>query len=426
LLFKGTVELHEKLESRSQDYKKTVAYAGFGVVVSQIVVLDAVFSLDAVITAVGMVDHLAVMMTAVIIAIGVMMAASKPLTHFISAHPTLIILCLGFLLMIGFSLVADGFGFHIPKGYLYAAIGFSILIESLNQVASYNRRRFFSGNSPLRERTADLVLKLIRGRPDPAVVGTDIAAVAAPADASPVFNPVEQKMVENVLKLAGRPVQSVMTPRPDIIWIDADSPADSWRHFLEQYPFNRYLLARGDLDQLLGVVEARALLNQVLSGMQLNPSAANLTQPLVLPEQITALNALEVIRRHAIPIAMVVDEYGSIQGIVTSDDLLAAIAGEPEVLHGQELPMVVSTGADKWDVDGTLDLSELRTLLSINALPDSRGFYTTAGLLLVQFGKVPKSGDWIELENYRLTVAEMEGHRIKRIRIEKQPISFSA
>ena len=120
-------------------------YASFWVIVTQIVVLDAVFSLDSVITAVGMVDHLAIMMIAVIIAIGIMLLASKPLTRFVNAHPTVVVLCLGFLLMIGFSLLAESFGFKVPKGYLYAAIGFSVAIEALNQLA---RRNLLVGCAP--------------------------------------------------------------------------------------------------------------------------------------------------------------------------------------------------------------------------------------------------------------------------------------
>src|SRR3546814_10713914 len=95
--------------------------------------LDAVFSLDSVITAVGMVDHLAIMMIAVTVAIGIMLLASKPLTRFVNAHPTVVVLCLGFLLMIGFSLLAEAFGFKVPKGYLYAAIGFSVAIEAIGR-----------------------------------------------------------------------------------------------------------------------------------------------------------------------------------------------------------------------------------------------------------------------------------------------------
>ena len=164
LLFKATSELHERLEGvAAHTATGPVAYASFSLVVSQIVVLDAVFSLDAVITAVGMVDHLPVMMAAVVISIGIMLWASKPLTRFVNAHPTVVMLCLSFLLMIGLSLVAEGMGFHIPKGYLYGAIGFSVMIEALNQWARRNALRH-EARRPLRERTAESVLRLLGGR----------------------------------------------------------------------------------------------------------------------------------------------------------------------------------------------------------------------------------------------------------------------
>ena len=125
LLFKATVELHERVEGKTHAHAGPVEFAAFGVVVAQIIALDAVFSLDSVITAVGMIDELGVMMAAVVVSMGVMLFASKPLTRFVNAHPTVVVLCLSFLLMIGLSLIAEGFGFHIPKSYLYAAIGFS-------------------------------------------------------------------------------------------------------------------------------------------------------------------------------------------------------------------------------------------------------------------------------------------------------------
>lgn len=150
LLFKATMELHERLEGHVAQHAGNKTYALFWPIVAQIVVLDAVFSLDAVITAVGMVEHLEVMMIAVIVSIGLMIVASKPLTRFVNRHPTVIMLCLGFLMMIGFSLTAEGLGFHIPKGYLYAAIGFSILIEVFNQVARKRRKKSLQGHRPLR------------------------------------------------------------------------------------------------------------------------------------------------------------------------------------------------------------------------------------------------------------------------------------
>ncbi|TIW93718.1 MAG: TerC family protein, partial [Mesorhizobium sp.] len=158
LLAKGTMELHERLEGAHKPGEGKVVHAVFWQVIVQIVVLDAVFSLDSVITAVGMVNNLWVMIAAVCVAMAVMIAASKPLMAFVSKHPTVVILCLGFLLMIGFSLVVEGFGFHIPKGYLYAAIGFSVLVEAANQIGRHNReKRITTGD--LRERTSEAVLR---------------------------------------------------------------------------------------------------------------------------------------------------------------------------------------------------------------------------------------------------------------------------
>src|SRR5574344_3023524 len=141
LLFKATTELHERLEGIEHTTNGPRVWASFAVVVTQIVLLDAVVSLDSVITAVGMVDDLPVMVAAVIIAMGVMLLASKPLTQFVNAHPTVVVLCRSCLLMIGLSLLAEGLGFHMPKGYLYAAIGFSIMIEFFKQWAQSNLRR---------------------------------------------------------------------------------------------------------------------------------------------------------------------------------------------------------------------------------------------------------------------------------------------
>src|SRR3954454_4503872 len=148
LLYKGTREIHERLEGENDGEHAGVAQAAasFGGVLAQIMVLDIVFSLDSVITAVGMANELWVMATAVIIAVLIMLAASGPLARFVDRHPTIKMLALSFLLLIGTTLIADGIGFHVPKGYIYAAIGFSVMVEALNQVAARRRRRHLAAS----------------------------------------------------------------------------------------------------------------------------------------------------------------------------------------------------------------------------------------------------------------------------------------
>ncbi|HJU17830.1 MAG TPA: TerC family protein [Stellaceae bacterium] len=140
LLYKGTSEIHHRLEGGAPARAQSRGRAGFAAIVVQIVLLDIVFSLDSVITAVGMANSLAVMMAAIVIAVAIMLAASGPLAEFVERYPTVKMLALSFLLLIGMTLIADGAGFPIPRGYIYAAIGFSAGVEALNQIAARRRR----------------------------------------------------------------------------------------------------------------------------------------------------------------------------------------------------------------------------------------------------------------------------------------------
>jgi predicted tellurium resistance membrane protein TerC len=324
LLYKATTELHARMEGTTHHEQSGTAQAGLWVIVAQIVVLDAVFSLDSVITAVGMVDELPVMMAAVVIAIAVMLFASKPLTAFVNAHPTVVVLCLSFLLMIGLSLVADGLGFHMPKGYLYAAIGFSILIEAFNQVA---HRRYLKRESkrPLRRRTADAVLRLLTGpqafQSEPAMAGMPFLP-----DEKPAFAPEEREMVRGVLTLGERSVQSVMTPRNKIEWIDIERNAETIRGQLRAWPHSRYPVARGDLQELLGIVRAKDAMSDLLEHGRIRPET--LIKATSIPAGTKALQAIRGLRSAGAQLAVVTGESGNIEGVVTPLDILEAIAGD--------------------------------------------------------------------------------------------------
>ncbi|MBD9477891.1 TerC family protein [Pseudoxanthomonas sp. PXM02] len=409
LLFKATMELHERLEGRAHEAGGNKVYASFGLVVTQIVILDAVFSLDSVITAVGMVDELGVMFAAVIIAMVVMMLASKPLTSFVNRHPTVVVLCLGFLLMIGFSLVAEGLGFKIPKGYLYAAIVFSILIEGFNQWSRFNREKH-AQRLPFRQRTANAVLTLLGSRPS-----TDAANEPSGQEAreEPGLEAVEHDMIRSVLTLADRSVASVMTVRTDIQWIDTRKGPEHAAQLLMQSPHTRLLVGDGELDNLQGVVQSRDLLAGLLSGKPL-VLADHLREPLTLPEGTTALRALERIKQHAIPLAVVVDEYGSVEGIVTANDLLAAIAGDLADTRDADYGAEQADGG--WIVDASMSMEDVERATGI-ALERNPAYVSLSGLFLHALERLPAVGDSVRSGDWRIDVLTLERRRVGKARI---------
>src|SRR5450830_1286464 len=342
LLFKATMELHERLEGHVAQRSGNVAYAMFWPIVAQIVVLDAV------ITAVGMVDELAVMMIAVIISIGLMIVASKPLTRFVNAHPTVIMLCLGFLMMIGFALTAEGLGFHIPKGYLYAAIGFSILIEVFNQIARARRKKAAQGVLPMRERTAHAVMRLLGGRRlAEEEVGEEVADLLGEPDVTQgqLFDRRERVMISGVLQLAERPIRTLMTPRAKVDFIDLADDLDTIRLKLMRSSYSRLPLIRnGAVDEPLGFVQKKELLKEYLAGNELN--LEHLARRAInLLASCSILNALEQMRQASTHIAFVINECGDFIGVLSMTDILESIAGElPDATGHAGFPGAVATG----------------------------------------------------------------------------------
>lgn len=421
LIFKGTLELHERIDYRPIKAEGVRAYASFGLIVTQIVILDAVFSIDAVITAVGMVEHLAVMMIAVIVAILIMIVASKPLTTFVNQHPTVIILCLGFLLMIGFSLLVEGFGFVLPKGYLYAAITFSVLIETFNQLAGRNRR-LAEEHRPMRERTAEAVLRML-GKRLPSDMPAASADPAGVVDPSLVFGKEERDMVSGVLTLSERNVRSLMTPRKDISWINIDEPPAEIQAQIAREPHSYLPVCKGTLDDVIGVGQAKELVEDLIKYKSIQLS--RLRAPLVVHESIGTIQLMERLKKARGQLLMVADEFGAIAGVVTPIDIFEAIAGEfPDE---DEMPDIRAVGDHQWLVDGAADIHHLEQVLEIEGLVDDDEEYSTlGGYLLERFGHLPEANDSCDLEwgpyRFVFTVLKIEQRRIALVRIEREQL----
>ncbi|WP_283190386.1 TerC family protein [Pseudomonas sp. PMCC200344] len=419
LLFKATMELHERLEGHVTERSGNAAYAMFWPIVAQIVVLDAVFSLDAVITAVGMVEHLSVMMIAVIFSIGLMIIASKPLTNFVNGHPTVIMLCLGFLMMIGFSLTAEGLGFHIPKGYLYAAIGFSILIELFNQLARSRRKKSLHGLRPMRERTAHAVMRLLGGHKlGVDEVGEEIADMLSGDEAEQVFHRRERVMISGVLQLAERPIRGVMTPRAEIDQIDlADSPEEIRTKLMHSSYSRLPLIREGRVDEPLGFIHKKELLKELLAGNEPNLEAMA-RKAINLLDNFTILNALEQMRKESTHIAFVVNEFGDFIGILTMTDILESIAGELPDASEIEGPNIVAEDGG-FLVSGALNLSQIREHIGFQAKATD-DYQTLAGLVMSLLDRLPIIGDKLNWQEWSMTVVEVEERRVTKVLLRKE------
>ncbi|MGP2518673.1 TerC family protein [Pantoea ananatis] len=420
LLFKATTELNERLEGQDEENAQQKGGAKFWPVVAQIVVLDAIFSLDAVITAVGMVNDLPVMMVAVTVAILLMLLASKPLTRFVNSHPTIVILCLSFLLMIGFSLVAEGFGFVIPKGYLYAAIGFSVLIEALNQLAQFNRRKVLSAGRPLRQRTAEAVLRLLRGEAEQAELDAKTSSMIADGEAVALFNRQERVMIARVMGLGQRHVNTIMTTRHDVQHIDlSDDPAEIMAN-LDRNQHTRIVITDNSKEPL-GIVHVNDLLHQSLHHHSLDLRSL-IRQPLVFHEHITLLQALELFRQGHTHFAFVVDEFGSVEGVVTLSDLMETIAGNLPNEAGETDARydIQPNGSGGWIANGQMPLEDLAMYVTL-PLDEKRNYHTLAGLVMDRLQNIPQEGEEILLGDYRLRTLQVEQHRVQKVEILPQP-----
>lgn len=407
LVYKSVTELHEKLEAKPEvSQQQSVVYSGFWMVVVQIIVLDAVFSIDSVITAVGMVDNIYVMMAAVTIAVLVMLIASKPITSFVNRHPTVVVLCLSFLLLIGISLIAEGFGFHIPKGYIYSGIAVAILIEAFNQFEGRNQAKH-EAKIPLRHRTASRILKMM---------GSQLNQVDSNVtESQPSFVDQERYMVGGVLSLAERPVASIMTPRAQISWINLDDDVEKIREQVLAVPHSLFPVCRGQLDQVVGIVRAKALIDVLDEPAAMTALIKNI-RPMFIYEKMKVIDAIPSLRNAKGALVLVTNEYGSVQGLISPLDVFEAIAGEfPDA---DEQPDLIQVNEYTWQASGLMDLYQLELELGVEHLvSEQSGYWSLSGLMFEHSQGKIELGTTVQLEDLIFEITALEGNRIKTVLI---------
>jgi len=231
-----------------------------------------------------------------------------------------------------------------------------------------------------------------------------------------VFDVMESEMVEGVLRLGDQRSRTVMTPRHEIVWLDLQAPLEENLVKVRESGYSRFPVCDGTLDKVLGMIYAKDLLARVLSGEPLN-LAQNLRQPLYVPETMPALEMLEQFRRSQVHVALVLDEYGGVEGIITFRDLLESLVGQIASAGETGGPTAVPRPDGSWLLDGSYPVGQLEDILGMLELParERIGYETVAGLVLALCDHIPRRGEWVQWQRWKLEVVDMDGLRIDQV-----------
>ena len=266
--------------------------------------------------------------------------------------------------------------------------------------------------------STDLVLRILGIGPstEPQVTEEEIKVLIEQGTEAGTFEEAEQDMVQRVFRLGDRPVNALMTPRPDIVWLDLEDSAEENRHKMMDSCHSRFPVCQGGLDNVLGVMHVTDLLARTLSGQPLDLTIS-LRQPVFVPESTRGLKVLELFKQTGIHVALVVDEYGVIQGLVTLNDVLVEIVGDVPSAGELEDPQAVQREDGSWLLDGMLPVDEFVELFDIDELRgDHQGSYQTlGGFVMTHLGRIPAAADHFEWEGMRFEVMDMDGNRVDKV-----------
>src|SRR6266508_234518 len=244
---------------------------------------------------------------------------------------------------------------------------------------------------------------------EPPVTEEEIQLLIDQGTQAGVFEEAEQDMVEGVFSLGDRRVYSLMTPRPDIVWLDIDDSIEEIRQKIEGCNLSRFPVRQGSLDAIVGIVKARDLLVRSLNGEPI--ILKDLLKPaFFVPETMFASKALEILKEKGTDILLVIDEFGALQGLLTINDILEEIVGEMEI----DEPQATQRQDGSWLLDGLLEIDEFKEIFDMPVLPHENEYETLSGFVMMSLGRVPQSADHFEWHGLKFEVVDMDGRRVDK------------
>lgn len=278
----------------------------------------------------------------------------------------------------------------------------------------------------LSTRTILRVLRLDRGQADQ-VTEEEIRLLVAESHEQGVIDADERNMINRVLRLGDRSAAALMTPRTRIVWLDAAASVEDNLAVMRETPYARYPVYRGSDAEVLGILEVKSLTGLIGRDGATADLFRDLRPALFVSDSTQSMKLLEIFREEQQTVALVVDEYGDIQGMVSLDDLLGAVLGRVQAVEADESDgaeaLVVTRVDGSYLVDGRLSTEELRELLSLTQLPDEddSDYHTTAGMVIARFGRIPHAGEHFDWSGWRFEVVDLDGARIDKLLVARLP-----
>ncbi len=260
------------------------------------------------------------------------------------------------------------------------------------------------------------VMTLLRLKPaaESAVTEEEVKALIAEGATTGVFQPAEQELIEGVLRLGDRAVRSIMVPRTAVVWLDVEDTPDEIYATIAESGHSQYPVARGDIEDVIGVAHAKDLLEQQRRTGAINLVEAAREAPYVV-DRMPVFRLLERFKTSAVHMALVVDEHGSFEGIVTPTDILTAIAGDLPHSEEEEEPDAVQREDGSWLLDGLMAVDDAERTLGIEGMAEEGDFNTVAGFVLHELGHLPEAGEHFDWNGWRFEVVDLDGRRIDKI-----------
>ncbi len=272
--------------------------------------------------------------------------------------------------------------------------------------------------------STEMVLRMlgIEDSKEPEITQEEIKVLIEQGTEAGTFEEAEQEMLNRVLRLGDRRVSALMTPRREIVWLDLDHSSEVNRRTVTDSTHTRFPVCEGELDNVLGIIQVNDVLARCLIGQPFDLTAT-LKRPLYVPDSTPGLRVLELFKQSGTHIALVVDEYGVIQGLVTLNDILEEIVGDMPSLDESEEPQVVQREDGSWLVDGMLSIEEFFELFELKVLPgEQRGnYHTVGGFVVTHLGRIPKAADRFDWRGMRFEVMDMDGNRVDKVLVVVPP-----